>query len=196
MVFDHQGAVKSDYRKFNISGIEPGDDYAAMQQILKRRYKRVLQDDGKLPDMVIIDGGKGQLGVAARVFEELQILGSVVLLAVSKGRARRLGEEQLHLFGNIRAIMPGRTSAALHLIQRVRDEAHRFALIGHRQRRAKARTESPLQQIEGVGDTRRRNLLRYFGGLREITHAGIEDLAKVPGISPTLAQRIYNQLHD
>ena len=196
VVFDHQGAVKSDYRKFNISGIEPGDDYAAMQQTLKRRYKRVLQDDGKLPDMVIIDGGKGQLGVAARVFEELQILGSVVLLAVSKGRARRLGEEQLHLFGNIRAIMPGRTSAALHLIQRVRDEAHRFALIGHRQRRAKARTESPLQQIEGVGDTRRRNLLRYFGGLREITHAGIEDLAKVPGISPTLAQRIYNQLHD
>ncbi|WP_424947502.1 excinuclease ABC subunit UvrC [Candidatus Spongiihabitans sp.] len=201
VVFDRQGAVKSDYRKFNIAGIEPGDDYAAMQQTLERRYKRVLQDDGKLPDLVIIDGGKGQLSVAARVFEELQILGSVVLLAVSKGRARRPCEEQLHLFGSMRAIMPGaimhsKGSAALHLIQRVRDEAHRFALSGHRQRRAKARTDSPLQQIEGVGAARRRNLLRYFGGLREVTRAGEEDLAKVPGISSALAQRIYNQLHD
>lgn len=196
VVFDHQGAVKSDYRKFNISGIQPGDDYAAMQQTLKRRYQRVLQNDGKLPDMVIIDGGKGQLNVAAQVFEELQILASVVLLAVSKGRARRPGEEQIHLFGNSLAIMPDKTSAALHLIQRIRDEAHRFAIVGHRQRRAKARTDSPLQQIEGVGDSRRRNLLRCFGGLREVMHAGIEDLAKVPGVSPALAQRIYDQFHD
>ena len=196
VVADRRGAVKSDYRRFNITGIAPGDDYAAMEQALMRRYKRVLQNDGKLPDMVIIDGGKGQLGVAARVLEELQLLGSVVLLAVSKGRERRAGDEQLHLFGAARAITPGGASPGLRLIQRIRDEAHRFAISGHRQRRARARTESPLQRIEGVGEKRRRNLLRYFGGLREITRAGVEDLAKAPGISPALAERIYRRLHD
>ena len=196
VVFDRHGPVKSDYRRFNITGIEPGDDYAAIGQTLTRRYKRVLQDDGKLPDLVIIDGGKGQLGVAGRVLEELQIIDSVALLGVSKGPARRAGEEQLHLFGGGRAILPGSASPALRLIQRIRDEAHRFAIAGHRRRRARARTESPLQQIEGVGEKRRRNLLRYFGGMREITRAGVEDLAKAPGISPALAERIYNQLHD
>lgn len=196
VVCDRQGPVKSDYQRFNIAGIAPGDDYAAMEQTLLRRYKRVLQNDGKLPDMVIIDGGKGQLGVATRVFEELQISGLVVLLGVSKGPGRRAGEEQLHLPGAARAIIPGKGSPALRLIQRIRDEAHRFAISGHRRRRGKARRESPLQRIAGVGEKRRRNLLRYFGGLREITRAGVEDLAKAPGISPALAKRIYRQFHD
>ena len=196
VVWDRQGPVKSDYRRFNITDIAPGDDYAAMQQTLMRRYKRVLQDDGKLPDMVLIDGGKGQLGVAMRVFEELQIGGLVVLLAVSKGPDRRPGDEQLHLPGAARGIVPGKGSSALRLIQRIRDEAHRFAVAGHRQRRRKARGESPLQRIEGVGEKRRRSLLRYFGGLREVARAGAEDLAKAPGISPALAERIYRRLHD
>ncbi|NKB75888.1 MAG: excinuclease ABC subunit UvrC [Gammaproteobacteria bacterium] len=195
VVFDQNGAVKSDYRRFNVEGIEPGDDYAAMSQVLMRRYKRVLENDGKLPDLVIIDGGKGQLGVAKTVFEELQILGSVILLGVSKGPERRAGEEQFHLIDRARAIIPKGTSAPSHLVQRIRDEAHRFAITGHRQRRAKARTDSALEQIEGVGDKRRRSLLRYFGGLQEIKRAGIEDLSKAPGISPALAEKIYNRFH-
>ena len=195
VVFDHQGAVKSDYRHYNITNIEPGDDYAAMQQLLKRRYTRILENDGKLPDLVIVDGGKGQLGVAQNVFDELQIGSLVTLMGVSKGVSRKPGQEQFHL-PNRRMIQPQGTSPASHLVQKIRDEAHRFALGGHRQRRAKARTESPLQQIAGIGDKRRRNLLRYFGGLAEIKRAGIEDLGKAPGINRALAQRIYNQFHD
>ncbi len=195
VVFDPQGAVKSDYRRYNIADIEPGDDYAAMQQLLSRRYTRVLEHDGKLPDLVIIDGGKGQLGVAHKVFTELQIASSVTLMGVSKGVSRKSGQEQFHL-RNRRMIQPPGTSPASHLVQRIRDEAHRFAISGHRQRRAKAMTASPLQQIAGVGDKRRRNLLRYFGGLAEIKRAGVEDLAKVAGISRALADRIYNQFHN
>ena len=195
VVFDQQGAVKSDYRRFNISGIEPGDDYAAMEQVLTRRYKRVLENEGKLPDIVLIDGGKGQLGIAEKVFDELQLNDSVLLVGVSKGPERRAGEEQLHIPGNAVPLYPGGTSPASHLIQRIRDEAHRFAITGHRNRRDKARTQSSLEQIEGVGEKRRRELLRHFGGLGEIKRAGIEDLTRVPGISPTLAERIYNQFH-
>ena len=195
VVFDQQGPVKSDYRRYNIAGIEPGDDYAAMQQVLTRRYKKVIENDGKLPDLVVIDGGKGQLGVAKNVFEELQILDSVILLGVSKGPQRKAGEELFHLIGRANPLKPKGTSPASHLVQRIRDEAHRFAITGHRQRRAKARNQSPLEQISGVGDKRRRNLLRYFGGIREIKRAGVEDLAKVPGISPDLALRIFNEFH-
>ena len=196
VVFDQQGAVKSDYRRFNITGIEPGDDYAAMEQVLMRRYKRVLESEGKLPDIVLIDGGKGQLGVAEKVFDELQFNDTVLLVGVSKGPERRAGEEQLHIPGRARPIYPGGASASSHLIQRIRDEAHRFAITGHRSRRDKARTQSPLEEIEGVGEKRRRDLLRFFGGLGEIKRAGIEDLARAPGISPTLAERIYNQFHN
>jgi len=195
VVFDHQGAIKSDYRKFNVEGITGGDDYAAMEQVLTRRYKRVLQDDGKLPDLVLIDGGKGQLGVAEKVFEELQLLDSVQL-GVSKGPERRAGEEQLHMVGSPRPVYPGSTSPTSHLIQRIRDEAHRFAITGHRARRDKARTTSSLEQIEGIGEKKRRELLRHFGGLSEIKRAGIEDLTRVSGISPKLAERIYNQFHN
>jgi len=196
VVFDHQGAIKSDYRKFNVEGITGGDDYAAMEQVLTRRYKRVLQDDGKLPDLVLIDGGKGQLGVAEKVFEELQLLDSVQLVGVSKGPERRAGEEQLHMVGSPRPVYPGSTSPTSHLIQRIRDEAHRFAITGHRARRDKARTTSSLEQIEGIGEKKRRELLRHFGGLSEIKRAGIEDLTRVSGISPKLAERIYNQFHN
>jgi excinuclease ABC subunit C len=196
VVFDQQGAVKSDYRRFNIKGIEPGDDYAAMQQVLTRRYTRVLENDGKLPDLVIVDGGKGQLGVAEKVLEELQISDLVTLLGVSKGPERRAGEELFHLSGRRKPLRPNGTSAESHLVQRIRDEAHRFAITGHRQRRSKARTTSPLEQIDGIGDRRRRSLLRYFGGLREIKRASAEDISRVPGISSSLAQKIYQQFHN
>ena len=195
VVFDHNGAVKSDYRRYNISGIEPGDDYAAMEQVLARRYKKILENDGRIPDLVIIDGGKGQLSVARKIFEELQLLDSVTLMGVSKGPERKAGEEQFHLAGVEAPFQPAGTSAVSHLVQRIRDEAHRFAITGHRLRRAKARKQSALERIAGVGDKRRRNLLRYFGGVREIQRAGVEDIAKVPGISPNLAQRIFNEFH-
>ncbi len=195
VVFDQNGAVKSDYRRYNISGIEPGDDYAAMEQVLTRRYKKVLENDGRVPDLVMIDGGKGQLSVARKVFEELQILDSVALMGVSKGPDRKAGEEQFHLAGAATPFQPAGTSPVSHLVQRIRDEAHRFAITGHRLRRGKARNRSALEQIAGVGDKRRRNLLRYFGGIREIKRAGVEDIAKVPGISRNLAQRIFNDFN-
>ena len=196
VVFDSRGAVKSDYRKFNISGIREGDDYVAMEQVLFRRYRRVLEDDGKLPDLVLIDGGKGQLAVAERVFGELQLAEQVLLVAVSKGPERRAGEEQLHIPGRRTPICPGGASPASHLVQRIRDEAHRFAIAGHRNRRDKARTRSVLEEVEGVGEKRRRDLLRHFGGIHEVRRAGIEELARVPGISPKLAERIYNRFHN
>lgn len=198
VAFDSQGANKSDYRRYNIDGIAPGDDYAALGQTLLRRYRRMLEEDGKCPDLILIDGGKGQLRAAANALEELQLISQVTLVAVAKGRARRAGDETLHVFGRarVRSIAPGRTSPGLRLIQRVRDEAHRFAITGHRKRRAKARATSPLQDIEGIGEKRRRNLLKYFGGWREIARAGVDDLASAPGISPALAQKIYRRLHD
>lgn len=196
VVFDPQGAVKSEYRKFNVSGIREGDDYVAMEQVLMRRYRRVLEDDGKLPDLVLVDGGKGQLSVAERVFGELQLAEQVLLVAVSKGPERQAGEELLHVPGRRVPIRPGGASPASHLVQRIRDEAHRFAITGHRNRRDKARTRSVLEEVEGVGEKRRRDLLRYFGGIHEVRRAGIEELARVPGISPRLAERIYNQLHN
>lgn len=195
VVFDQEGAVKSDYRKFNISGIEPGDDYAAMKQVLTRRYTRILKEDAKLPDLVIIDGGKGQLGIAEQVFDELQIRDSVILLGISKGPARKAGEEYFHLRDRKKPLKPNGNSAESHLVQRIRDEAHRFAITGHRQRRGKARTASALEQIDGIGDKRRRSLLRYFGGVKEIKRASLEDISRVPGISPKLAKKIYDRLH-
>ncbi len=195
VVFDQNGAVKSDYRRYNISGIEPGDDYAAMEQVLTRRYKKMLKNDGLAPDLVIIDGGKGQLGVARKVLEELQMLDAVTLMGVSKGPERKAGQEQFHLSGAAAPLQPAGTSPVSHLVQRIRDEAHRFAITGHRLRRGRARNRSALEQIAGVGDKRRRNLLRHFGGTREIKRSGVEELAKVPGISRNLAQRIFNELN-
>jgi excinuclease ABC subunit C len=195
VVFDQTGPVKSAYRRFNIEGIEPGDDYAALMQALTRRYRRVREGEGVLPDVLLIDGGKGQLHVAEQVLRELQIDG-VRIVGVAKGRERQPGKEQLFLSGEKAATILASDSPALHLIQQVRDEAHRFAITAHRGRRAKARVTSSLESIPGVGDRRREALLRSFGGLREVARAGVEDIARVPGISPQLAQRIYDALHE
>lgn len=195
VVFDQGGPVKSAYRRFNIEGVEPGDDYAALTQALTRRYRRIQEGEGMLPDVLLIDGGKGQLHVAEQVLRELQIDG-VRIVGVAKGRERQPGREQLFLSGEKAATILAPDSPALHLIQQVRDEAHRFAITAHRGRRAKARVTSSLERIPGVGDRRRQRLLRSFGGLREVARAGVEDIARVPGISPQLAQRIYDALHE
>jgi len=195
VVFDQEGPLKSDYRRFNIEGIQGGDDYAAMHQALTRRYTRLKKGEGKLPDILFIDGGKGQLNEARQVLEELQVDG-IMLIGVAKGPERRAGMEQLFLSGSEAPIILPDDSPALHLIQQIRDEAHRFAITAHRQRRARARSRSPLEEIEGMGPKRRQRLLKQFGGLREIARAGVEDLAKVPSISMSLAQRIYDQFHN
>lgn len=194
VVFDISGPVKSDYRRFNIKLIDPGDDYGALAQALTRRYRRVKEGGGRLPDLLIIDGGKGQLSTAEAVRQELQLEG-VKLMAVAKGRERKPGREQLFISGSSRGIALPATSPALHLIQQIRDEAHRFAIAGHRVRRGKARTTSALEGISGIGSRRRQALLKNFGGLREVARAGAEDLARVPGISPKLAQKIYDTFH-
>jgi excinuclease ABC subunit C len=201
VVFDTQGMVKSDYRRFNIENIVPGDDYAAMHQALTRRYTRLKEEDGKFPDVLLIDGGKGQLTQAQAVMEAVQIAG-ITLVAVAKGPSRKPGLEQLFLSGRSQLsgsgqpIILGHDSSALHLIQQIRDEAHRFAITGHRSRRSKTRITSALESIPGVGAKRRQRLLQQFGGLQWVKRAGVEDLEKVPGISQELAERIYAALHD
>lgn len=195
VVFNLEGPAKSDYRRFNIEGIVPGDDYAAMRQALSRRYTRLKRGEGRIPDVLLIDGGPGQLAEAARVLEELQVDGPAIV-GVAKGPDRRPGMEVLHLLGADGASILGADSPALHLIQQVRDEAHRFAITGHRQRRAKRRRTSALEEIPGVGPKRRQTLLRQFGGLRQLARAGVEDIAAVEGFNRSLAQRIYDALRD
>ena len=194
VVFGADGPLKSDYRRFNIEGVTPGDDYGAMRQALSRRYTRLKKGEGVIPDLLVIDGGKGQLAVAAQVLEELQVE-EVTLLGVAKGPERRPGEETLFLSGSEHPIILPGDSPALHLIQQIRDEAHRFAITGHRQRRARTRGTSVLERIPGVGPKRRRLLLTHFGGLKEVARAGVEDLARVPGIDRQLAQKVYDAFH-
>lgn len=194
VVCDINGLVKEDYRLFNIKDITPGDDYAAMKQALDRRYRRLKEGEGKLPDILIIDGGKGQLSQAEQILEELQITG-VIMLGVAKGVERKPGAETLFLSGMPKPFILPPTSMALHLIQQVRDEAHRFAITGHRQRRGKKRQTSTLEEIPGLGPKRRQQLLKQFGGLQGIISAGVEDLLQVKGISKELAQKIYDQFH-
>ncbi len=194
VVFDLEGPLKSDYRRFNIEGITGGDDYAAMNQALTRRYTRIKKGEGKLPDILFIDGGKGQISTAAAVLEELQVT-DVLMVGIAKGPDRKPGLETLFLSPSGEAIILPADSPALHLIQQIRDEAHRFAITGHRQRRAKTRSKSPLEGIAGVGAKRRRDLLNQFGGWQEVTRAGVDDLAQVKGISKALAQRIYDAFH-
>jgi excinuclease ABC subunit C len=194
VVFGLEGPLKADYRKFNIEGITPGDDYAAMNQALTRRYTRLQKGEGKRPDLLLIDGGKGQLTEAKAVMADLQL--DIDILGIAKGPARKPGEETLFLVGRAGEIDLSADSPALHLLQQVRDEAHRFAITGHRQRRAKARRTSPLESIEGMGPKRRQKLLQQFGGLQAIQRAGVEDLSGVEGISPNLAQKIYDAFHD
>jgi excinuclease ABC subunit C len=195
VVFDVNGPVKSDYRRFNIEGLTPGDDYGAMRQALERRYRRLKEGDGKLPDLLLIDGGKGQLAQALAVLEELQLPG-IRVVGVAKGEERKPGLEQLFLSATGAPTILPADSPALHLIQQIRDEAHRFAITAHRNRRARARTTSALESIPGIGDRRRQALLKNLGGLREVSRAGVEDLARVPGISRELARRIYDAFHE
>lgn len=194
VVFDAEGPRKSDYRRFNIEGITPGDDYAAMNQALTRRYTRLKKGEGKIPDILFIDGGKGQLQQAESVLQELQVEG-VTLVGIAKGPDRKPGLETLFLSGHASAIILPESSPALHLIQQIRDEAHRFAITGHRDRRTKKRKTSVLESIPGLGPKRRQNLLKQLGGLKEVERAGVEELARVEGISMSLARKIYEAFH-
>lgn len=194
VVFDENGAIKSDYRRFNIRDITPGDDYAAMAQALERRYSRVLKEEGLIPDIIFIDGGKGQLSAAVKVMQMLMADGPL-LVGVSKGPDRKPGMERLHIPDMPRPVEPGARSAALLLIRQIRDEAHRFAITGHRQQARKKTTRSSLEAIEGLGPKRRQALIKHFGGIHGIKRAGVEDIQQVNGISPSLARRIYDYLH-
>ena len=194
VVFNHGGAVKTDYRKFNIKDAPAGDDYAAISQAFNRRYSRMKKEEGKLPDLILIDGGKGQVNSVRAVAEELQ-LDEVTLLGVAKGKARKPGMERLVFSDGKTETSLAPNSSALHLIQEIRDEAHRFAVTGHRQQRNRNRARSVLEDVEGVGSKRRRELIRYFGGLQGVSRAGVEELARVPGISHNLAKKIYASFH-
>lgn len=193
VVFDINGAVKSDYRRFNIEGITGGDDYAAMNQALTRRYTRAQKEDKKLPDLLLIDGGKGQVSQARAVLQELGI-NSTALVGVAKGTTRKPGFENL-VRPDGSSLTLHSDASALHLIQQIRDEAHRFAITGHKQRRDKRRRTSTLEDIPGVGPKRRRELLRHFGGLQEVMRASVDDLTKVPSVSKKMAQEVYSALH-
>ncbi|MGD1983085.1 MAG: excinuclease ABC subunit UvrC [Chromatiaceae bacterium] len=190
VVFSDGAPSKADYRRFNIRDVTPGDDYAAMSQALERRYRRLADGEGKLPDVLLIDGGIGQLNAARDVINGLGVDG-VLLVGVAKGPDRRPGMEQLFLLGRNEALILPPDSPALLLVQQIRDEAHRFAITGHRQRRAKSKTRSVLEDISGIGPKRRARLLKQFGGLQGLSRAGIEDIRTVEGISEKLAQEIY-----
>jgi excinuclease ABC subunit C len=194
VVYDNGGMKSSEYRRFNIDTPTPGDDYYAMRDALTRRYSRLAEGEGKLPDLLLIDGGRGQLNVALEVLNELG-LGQVAMLGVAKGEERKPGLEQLILPDEKEPLRLPPDHPALHLIQEVRDEAHRFAITGHRAKRAKKRTTSSLEDIPGIGPKRRQRLLQTFGGLRGIQSAGIEELAQVEGMSRELAEKLYRALH-
>ena len=193
VVFDQNGARKSDYRRFNIDDITGGDDYSAMEQALNRRYTRLQKEEQTMPDLLLIDGGKGQLGVAKKVMDEIGVH-EIMLVGVAKGTTRKAGFETLILPNGSELVLEG-DNPGLHLIQQIRDEAHRFAVTGHKQRRDKARKTSTLESIPGVGAARRRELLKHFGGLQEVKRASVDDLAKVPSISKKLAEEVYSALH-
>jgi excinuclease ABC subunit C len=194
VVFDGDGPVKSAYRRFNISDVNPGDDYAAMAQAVSRRFKRIQAGEYEKPDILFIDGGKGQINAVCAVLEELEIE-DVMVVGVSKGPSRKSGREQLFCAGDAQPIMMMPDAPARLLIQHIRDEAHRFAITGHRQRRARSKKRSVLEDVAGLGPKRRHQLLKQFGGLQEIKRAGVEALSGVEGISRQLAQRIYDTFH-
>ena len=194
VVFGPEGPNKAEYRRYNIEGVERGDDYGALRQALSRRYRRRKQDESPMPDLLLIDGGRGQLDQAVATLRELDLTMPAVA-AVAKGADRRAGQERIFLAGREGASILPPDSKALHLIQRVRDEAHRFAISGHRRKRARSRQTSMLEAIAGLGPARRRGLLRHFGGLQGVLRAGVEDLGRAPGIGPALAQAIYEPLH-
>ena len=193
VVYEGDDLKKSDYRRYNISGITPGDDYAAMRAALTKRFRKSVEENGVLPDLLLIDGGKGQISSAVEAMAELG-LGDVLLLGVAKGEARKPGLETL-IFTDGRELKLAKDHPGFHLIQQVRDEAHRFAITGHRAKRGKARLQSTLEDIAGIGPKRRKQLLEHFGGLQGVRDAGVDALATVNGISRELAETIYNALH-
>ena len=194
VVFGPEGPLKSDYRRFNIEEVTAGDDYAAMHQALTRRFSKIKDGEGKLPDVLLVDGGKGQLAMAREVLQELAVP-DLILLGVAKGTTRKPGLEVLYLNdAEHEFTLPG-NSPALHLIQQIRDESHRFAITGHRARRGKTRRTSTLEEVPGIGPKRRRELLNHFGGLQELSRASAEEIAKAPGINKKLAESIYDALH-
>jgi len=194
VVYDQSAMQKSDYRRFNITTPVAGDDYGAMREVLERRYRRLVAGEGKMPDVVLIDGGKGQLGIAQAVMDELGV-SDVTLVGVAKGEDRKAGLEALWMPGRETPYLLGPEHPGLHLVQQIRDEAHRFAITGHRARRGKSRSQSPLENIVGVGAKRRQRLLAHFGGLRGLQAASVDDLAKIEGVSRALAEKIYSELH-
>ncbi len=199
IVFDVNGPVKSRYRRYNLKGITPGDDYAAMEQVLKRRYRKLAEGEGVIPGLILIDGGVGQLNRAIEVLTEYG-LQTIPVMGVAKGSARKAGYEEWIFPGSAfsgpaSGIFPGPESPASHLVQQVRDEAHRFAITGHRARRLKVAIKSGLEEIPGVGSGRRRALLTHFGGMKGVRKAGVEELLSVPGISLQLAKRVFQALH-
>jgi excinuclease ABC subunit C len=195
VVFDRQGPLKSAYRRFNIDGIEPGDDYAAIAQAVKRRYQHVKAGEVEPPDILFIDGGKGQVKAAKNALEEVGIE-NLLVVGIAKGPERKPGLEVLIPSENAMPFMLPSNSPGLLLIQQIRDEAHRFAITGHRQRRSKAKQKSALDEIQGLGPKRKQQLLRQFGGIREISRAGVDVLSRIDGISLHLAQRIYDTFHE
>jgi excinuclease ABC subunit C len=194
VVYDRHAMQKSEYRRFNIRDVTPGDDYGAMRQVLERRYSRVSAEEGRLPDLVLIDGGRGQLNAALAALAELGLHDACVI-GVAKGAERKAGLEELVLESEGQTLSLPAEHAGLHLIQSIRDEAHRFAIAGHRARRGKARVASTLTEIPGIGSRRRQALLAHFGGLQGVQAAGVDDLLKVEGVSRTLAEKIYRHLH-
>ncbi|MEI8361746.1 MAG: excinuclease ABC subunit UvrC [Betaproteobacteria bacterium] len=194
VVFDRGDMQNSEYRRYNITGITPGDDYAAMRDVLTRRYRKVAAGEGVRPDLVFIDGGKGQLGVAVEVMLEVG-LEDILLVGIAKGEERRPGLETMIFSDTGEMLNLEKDNKGLHLLQQIRDEAHRFAITGHRAKRAKARMHSSLEDIEGIGAKRRKALLTRFGGLDGVKSASIDEIAKVEGISQSLAEKIYGELH-
>jgi excinuclease ABC subunit C len=197
VVFGHEGAIKSEYRRYNIKDIEPGDDYAAMRQVLQRRYEKRQDLPEQLPDLILIDGGKGQLGIALEVLEGLNIPNvkpQLRVFGVAKGAERRAGYEDI-LDEEMTTLNFPQDSPALLLIQQIRDEAHRFAITGHRQARGKARRRSRLEEIPGIGVRKRQMLLNTFGGLQGVQSAGVEELMQIKGINRDTAQAIYDCFH-
>jgi len=194
VVWDHGGMRKDQYRRYNIRAVAAGDDYGAMREVLDRRYRKIVTGEGRMPDLILIDGGKGQVSSALAVLQELG-LGEVALVGVAKGEERKPGLEQLIRPGHAEPLRLPRDHPGLHLIQEIRDEAHRFAIAGHRGRRSKARRTSTLESIAGIGAKRRQRLLARFGGLRGVMAASVDEIAQVDGISHELAERIYQHLH-
>ena len=194
VVYDKLAMRNGEYRRYNIGGITPGDDYAAMRDALTRRYQKIAEGEGSLPDLILIDGGKGQVSAAQEALAELG-LNDVNLVGVAKGEERKPGLEQLIFTGTKKPLQLPKDHPALHMIQQIRDEAHRFAIQGHRAKRGKTRTSSSLEQIGGIGAKRRQNLLTRFGGLKAVLTASVEELQQVEGISRALAEKIYKELH-